>query len=293
MLKTKMEINPLKFNVKICRTCMNQFSDTSQVVSLDSSDSLTNSLTVREKLSLFVPELNLNGMFSSVICIECAAALEFVYAFKRKCLETDEQIKQISKKEVSEKEETQSLEIINVFSLSNNSDLEKSLNGTEANQSSDSNTSSVLRIKGDEGVVKEVNQNNNLGDYLTCDYTLFETLDIAFNKKMMLYKCNICSYNVTHKVGLNFHMKMHLKERSHWCNKCDVNKSLNIHLMNHIHSHRKKVKHYISTAFISRIIVYHKQRSRETLFSCLKCEYITPKVNDLKMHLKNHRDKNT
>lgn len=57
MLQRKMEINPLKFNVKICRTCMNQFSDTSQVINLDTSGFLTNSVTVREKLSLFVPEL--------------------------------------------------------------------------------------------------------------------------------------------------------------------------------------------------------------------------------------------
>lgn len=215
-----------------------------------------------------------------------------MYAFKRRCLESDEQYKQISKKEVPVKEEAQGLEIVNVYSLSNNSELDKPLNGTEEKQSTDTSFSPVLGMKGDEDVVKEVTKNNNLGDYLTCDYTLLETLDIAFNKKMLLYKCNICSYNIPHKVGLNFHMKMHLKERSHWCTKCDVNKSLNIHLMNHIHTHKKKVKNYISTAFISRIVVYQKQRSRETLFSCIKCEYITPKVNDLKMHIKSHRDKN-
>ncbi|KAF2897944.1 hypothetical protein ILUMI_08232 [Ignelater luminosus] len=71
----------------ICRTCLEEIID-SNCISLDDE---TNE--IKQKLTLCVPELDLDVIPNACMCIYCANLLQTAYDFKQRCLRTEEKIR--------------------------------------------------------------------------------------------------------------------------------------------------------------------------------------------------------
>ncbi|KAF2893350.1 hypothetical protein ILUMI_12821 [Ignelater luminosus] len=109
--------------MKVCRTCLQVLNNDAKCLSVDTNDCSMEPPSIRRKLLMCIPEMELDVQQQVVIiCMPCSIALNTAYDFKNKCLQTEERISSYVQYVGCSKESVNMFEVVNFNEVNNDSD---------------------------------------------------------------------------------------------------------------------------------------------------------------------------
>ncbi|KAF2893983.1 hypothetical protein ILUMI_12191 [Ignelater luminosus] len=168
-------------------------------------------ISIKDKLSSCVPEMDLNIVSEAVMCELCVAALHTTFSFKTKCQETEEYLQNC----IRNQRNTSAIDLSQItISVNQSNDLNNEfehISSQEVEVPAKINErikTFGIHIK-QEPIDKDTCENEETYDVID------ENTDETYNDEDVHreYKCLICNKTYKREIGLTAHMRMHETER--------------------------------------------------------------------------------
>ncbi|KAF5281890.1 hypothetical protein FQR65_LT14474 [Abscondita terminalis] len=251
----------------ICRTCLEEIENDSVTFCLNSADF---KVSLGNKLTYCIPEMDLDIVPNAVICNTCFESLTLAHEFKRKCLKTEGRIQSyieqagyvvtcINLRDIAQQKCEENLDMKNLQCDTKHFFDVPKIAQLLAEDSVQADSCIHKCNKCDYRAPKRQTLILHMRKHSEEESKRKSNLD---KKRRKVYKCAFCHYVSAHRKSLDSHLHMHLKTKVYACTLCQYNTSSKLNFLRHVTMHN--------------------------VLCCSHCGYETTKKSDLKAHMQLH-----
>ncbi|XP_018573528.1 zinc finger protein 286A-like [Anoplophora glabripennis] len=279
-IRGKEHLRAILEEERICRLCMQM--NTSGFTSVEDVET--------DMIQKCIPEINFDSTKEPVVCAGCLDSLNAHSSLIRKCLDVEEQIKNVH----GNKE--------NLFCVKTDEIEIKS-------EEPDNDSDSALRNDHEWTIQRKGNLKLNLYKCYACDLKYKHRSNLSRHQKShkdiprkRLHKCDTCNFKTYRKDHLTRHQLKHKSPsevQMYHCNTCDFKTKYKGSLTNHLLSHEDYSKEsiyecqscgikYRHKSSLSRHKLIHKRINKRKKYECITCGFKAKRKDHLTRHQLKH-----